>query len=172
MAVAYIDYEQQEFAIAAKLSGDRNMLAAYASGDPYLAFAKQAGAIPSDGTKATHGNTRELYKVTALAVLYGMEAESLALRLDQPPIIARDLLRAHHETYRQFWCWSDAVVDHAKLTGELYTCFGWTLQDCCGANPRSLRNFPMQAHGAEMLRLACCLPSAASRYALPSMTHC
>jgi DNA polymerase-1 len=46
MAVAYIDYEQQEFAIAAKLSGDPNMLAAYASGDPYLAFAKQAGAIP------------------------------------------------------------------------------------------------------------------------------
>src|SRR5262249_47970454 len=25
------------------------------------------------------------------------------------------------------------------------------------ANPRSLRNFPMQANGAEMLRLACCL---------------
>jgi hypothetical protein len=24
-------------------------------------------------------------------------------------------------------------------------------------NPRSLRNFPMQANGAEMLRLACCL---------------
>jgi DNA polymerase-1 len=49
------------------------------------------------------------------------------------------------------------VVDHAKLTGELHTCFGWTLHGCCGANPRSLRNFQMQAHGAEMLRLACCL---------------
>src|SRR5262249_1971516 len=37
------------------------------------------------------------------------------------------------------------------------TCFGWMLHGCCDANPRSLRNFQMQAHGAEMLRLACCL---------------
>jgi DNA polymerase I len=81
----------------------------------------------------------------------------LALKIDQPTIVARDLLRAHHEAYCTFWLWSDAVVDHAKLTDELHTCFGWTLHGCCGANPRSLRNFQMQAHGAEMLRLACCL---------------
>jgi hypothetical protein len=157
MAVAYVDYEQQEFAIAAKLSGDSNMLAAYASGDPYLAFAKQAGAVPPDGTREAYASVRELFKTTALAVLYGMEAYGLALKLNKPTIIARDLLRAHHETYRVFWRWSDAVVDHAKLAGGLHTVFGWTLHGCCGANPRSLRNFQMQAHGAEMLRLACCL---------------
>jgi hypothetical protein len=157
MAVAYIDYEQQEFAIAAKLSGDPNMLAAYASGDPYLAFAKQAGAIPADATKGTHGSQRELFKQTALGVIFGMSEYGLALRLDQPTIVARGLLCAHHETFRVFWRWSDAVVDHAKLIGELHTAFGWTLHGCCGANVRSLRNFQMQAHGAEVLRLACCL---------------
>jgi DNA polymerase-1 len=157
MAVAYIDFEQQEFAIAAKLSGDHNMMTAYISGDPYLAFAKQAGAVPSEATKNTHGGTRELFKQCALAVIYGMEAYGLALKLDQPTIIARNLLRAHRETFRRFWKWSDTAVDHAKLAGELHTCFGWTLHGCCGANPRALRNFPMQAHGAEMLRLACCL---------------
>jgi DNA polymerase I len=51
--VAYIDYEQQEFAIAAALSGDRSMQAAYSSSDPYLEFAKQAGAVPPDATKHT-----------------------------------------------------------------------------------------------------------------------
>jgi DNA polymerase-1 len=157
MAVAYIDYAQQEFAIAAKLSGDPNMLAAYASGDVYLAFAKQAGAIPPDGTKKTHKVVRELYKQCVLGVQYGMEAFGLARKTGQPMIVARDLLCSHHETFPVFWRWSDAVVDHAKLTGELHTCFGWTLHGCCGANPRMLRNFPMQAHGAEMLRLACCL---------------
>jgi DNA polymerase I-like protein with 3'-5' exonuclease and polymerase domains len=162
MAVAYIDFEQQEFAIAAKLSGDNHMLAAYASGDPYLAFGKQAGAIPADGTRDAYASVRELFKTTALAVLYGMEAQGLALKIDQPTIVARDLLRAHHEAYRTFWLWSDAVVDHAKLTGSLHTCFGWTLHGCCGANPRSLRNFQMQAHGAEMLRLACCLATERS----------
>src|SRR5262249_6482488 len=45
-AVAYIDWEQQEFGIAAALSGDPAMREAYLSGDPYLAFAKQAGAVP------------------------------------------------------------------------------------------------------------------------------
>jgi DNA polymerase-1 len=155
--LAYIDYEQQEFAIAAKLSGDVNMQAAYSTGDPYLSFAKQANAIPTDATKTSHGQTRELFKVCALAVLYGMEAHGLALKIDQPAIVARDLLRAHHEVFRGFWTWSDAVVDHAKLTGSLHTVFGWTLHGCCGANPRMLRNFEMQANGAEMLRLACCL---------------
>ena len=42
--VAYVDWSQQEFGIAAALSGDRAMQSAYESGDPYLAFAKHAGA--------------------------------------------------------------------------------------------------------------------------------
>ena len=44
--IAYIDWEQQEFGIAAFFSGDPNMIAAYKSGDPYLEFAKRAGAMP------------------------------------------------------------------------------------------------------------------------------
>jgi DNA polymerase I len=156
-AVAYVDWGQQEFGIAAALSGDAAMQAAYLSGDPYLAFAKQAGAIPQDATKATHGPARELFKQCVLGVQYGIEAQSLALRIGQPPIVARDLLRAHHETYRTFWRWSDAAVDTAMLTGSLHTVFGWHVHIGENANPRSLRNFPMQANGAEMLRLACCL---------------
>ena len=155
--IAYIDWSQQEFGIAAALSGDAAMLAAYQSGDPYLAFAKQAGMVPQDATKATHGPKRELCKQCVLAVQYGMEAESLALRIAQPSIVARDLLRAHHETYRQFWAWSDAAVDQAMLLGTIYTVFGWPVHVGLRSNPRSLRNFPMQANGAEMLRIACCL---------------
>ena len=34
----------------AALSGDQLMMDAYRSGDPYLAFAKQAGAAPADAT--------------------------------------------------------------------------------------------------------------------------
>jgi hypothetical protein len=76
--VAYIDWEQQEFGIAAALSGDANMQAAYHSGDPYLAFAKQAGAAPPDATKATHKAVREQFKACVLAVQYGIQEESLA----------------------------------------------------------------------------------------------
>jgi hypothetical protein len=155
--VAYIDWSQQEFGIAAALSEDTAMMAAYESGDPYLAFAQQAGAVPADATKASHGPTRELFKQCVLAVQYGMEYESLAARIGQPTLVARDLLQAHRETYRKFWCWSDAVVDHAMIHNSLHTVFGWQLQIGEQSNPRSLRNYPMQSNGAEMLRLACCL---------------
>jgi hypothetical protein len=156
-AIAYLDWKQQEFGIAAALSGDAAMQAAYLSGDPYLAFAKQARAVPLDATKATHKAERELFKQCVLAVQYGMEAPSLASRISQPLCFARDLLRAHHETYRTFWRWSDAAVDTAMLTGSLHTCFGWHVHIGEKTNPRFLRNFPMQANGAEMLRIACCL---------------
>jgi DNA polymerase I len=156
-AVAYVDWSQQEFGIAAALSGDTAMQAAYRSGDPYLTFGKQAGAVPADATKSSHQSERELFKQCVLATQYGMEAEALALRIGQPAIVARDLLRAHRETYRRFWRWSDAAVDQSMLTGSLHTAFGWHVHVGANSNPRSLRNFPMQANGAEMLRLACCL---------------
>ena len=156
-AIAYIDYEQQEFGIAAALSCDAAMKAAYASGDPYLEFAKQAGAVPKDATRESHKNEREQFKVCALAVQYGMGDRSLALALNVGEAQARDLLRLHRETYQTFWQWSSAAVDHAMLLGYLYTVFGWRVHVDYDANPRSLANFPMQANGAEMLRLACCL---------------
>jgi hypothetical protein len=155
--IAYIDWAQQEFGIAAALSGDPLMMEAYCSGDPYLAFAKQAGAAPADATKATHKAVRDQFKSTVLAVQYGMGAETLAQRIGQPPIRARELLRLHRETYRVFWAWSDRIVDHAMLTNSLHTVFGWQIQVPPISNSRSLQNFPMQANGAEMLRLACCL---------------
>jgi hypothetical protein len=159
--IAYIDWSQQEFGIAAALSGDRLMQRAYLSGDPYLEFAKQAGAAPPDATKATHSAVREQFKACVLAVQYGMGPDSLAQRIGQPVAAARELLRLHNETYQVFWRWSDAALDHAMLHGSLPTVFGWRLHIGGNANPRSIRNFPMQANGAEMLRLACCLVTEA-----------
>ena len=163
MAIAYIDYGQQEFGIAAALSNDEAMAAAYRSGDPYLAFGKQAGAIPPDGTKASHSAERAQFKQCVLAVQYGMGAEALATRIGQPVDMAKRLLRLHRETYPAFWRWSEAAVDRAMLLGRLETVFGWPIHvgpsadPARGANARSLANFPCQAHGAEMLRLACCM---------------
>ena len=42
------------------------------------------------------------------------------------------------------------------LTSRIHTVFGWPVHVGADANPRSLMNFPMQANGAEILRLACC----------------
>lgn len=156
-AVAYVDWAQQEFGIAAALSGDKAMMDAYVSGDPYLTFAKQAGAVPPDATKETHGRERDLFKTCALGVQYGMAAKALSDRIGEPECVGRKLLELHRETYPKFWRWSQAAVDHAMLHGWLKAVFGWAIRVGADANPRSLANFPMQANGAEMLRLACCL---------------
>ena len=155
--LAYVDWEQQEFGIAAALSGDEAMISAYESGDPYLAFAKQAGAVPADATKQSHTQKRDLFKICALAVQYGMGETSLAAAIKQTPSHARQLLCLHRETYSTFWKWNDAAVNCAMLSGVLHAVFGWEIHVGPQSNPRSLSNFPMQANGSEMLRLACCL---------------
>jgi hypothetical protein len=156
-AVAYVDWSNQEFGIAAKLSGDELMMAAYLSGDPYIAFGKQCGRLPADATKASHPDTRHMLKGCVLGIQCGMEAKTLGFRIGQPGIVARELLRAHRDTYKKFWKWSDAALDHAMLLSSLHTVFGWHVHVGDRFNPRSLQNFPMQSNGSEMLRLACCL---------------
>lgn len=154
MALAYIDYEQQEFAIAAALSGDSAMMEAYMSGDPYLAFARMAGAVPAEATKASHGAERERFKVCALAVQYGMGAETLAAQLGLQPIFGRELLAQHKRTFPRFWQWLEEVQLTAKVRGKLQSALGWELQLTEATKLNTLSNWPCQANGSEMLRLA------------------
>ena len=155
--LAYVDWSQQEFGIAAALSGDKAMMKAYSSGDPYLAFAKQAGAVPPDATKSSHKVERDQFKMCTLAVQYGMGEESFAFKIGQSVARAGELLRLHHATYPDYWHWSEQVMSHAKLRMELPTVFGWTLHLGDSVKSRTISNFPMQGNGSEMLRLACCL---------------
>jgi len=156
-AVVYIDWVSQEFGIAAALSGDERMMAAYNAGDVYLGFGKQCGKLPPDATKESHKHERNLFKQCVLGVQFGMQAPTLSRRIEQPQVVARELLWLHHDTFRQFWKFSDAAVDAAMLGMGLNTVFGWTLRLNVKSKPLTFRNFPMQANGAEMLRLACCL---------------
>jgi DNA polymerase I-like protein with 3'-5' exonuclease and polymerase domains len=160
-ALAYIDWSSQEVAIAAVLSNDRAMLAAVDSGDPYLAFAKMAGLAPGDATRETHGAVRDQCKACVLGVQYGMGARSLATRIGVSELEARELLRRMARTFPGFWAWSEHTVDVAHLTDHAYTVLGWPLHGARGAKSTTLKNFPMQGNGAEMLRLACCLATEA-----------
>lgn len=155
-ALIAIDYEQQEFGIAAALSGDAAMREAYQTGDPYLAFAKQAGAVPQDATKKTHKSVRDLYKTAALALQYGMGKGSLSKRLNIPEWQAEQLIQHHKRVYKRFWEWIDAYVVDALSRGHTTTKFGWRF-NTTDAKERTLLNFPIQSHGAEILRLACAL---------------
>ena len=153
-ALAYVDWSQQEFGIAAYLSGDAKMQEAYASGDPYLAFAKQTGAVPQDATKETHGDIRNRYKTCVLGVQYGIGAKGLGVRLVMGECWADRLLKMHRRTFQKFWEWSDQKEACGLLLLELQAPFGWRCSFKTELNPRSIRNWPMQAAGAEMMQLA------------------
>jgi DNA polymerase I len=112
---------------------------------------------PQDATKVTHKAVRDRCKAVVLGTLYGMGEETLARRIGVPTCEACELLRLHRATYPRFWAWSQGMVDSAVLTGRIQTVFGWPLHIGAEFKARSLMNFPMQANGAEMLRLACCL---------------
>ena len=159
--LAMIDWQQQEFGIAAALSGDSAMLSAYMTGDPYLALAISTGAAPPTATAVNHGNLRERYKACALGVQYGMGAARLARQMALPLADAVTMINQHRARFRTFWSWLEAVDADAQLRGRQTSVFGWRLAVDANANLRAIRNFPMQANGAEMLRLACCLVTEA-----------
>jgi DNA polymerase I len=147
--IAYIDFASQEIGIAAGLSGDERMIQGYVDGDPYLGFAKAANLAPRDATKKSHKAIRDQCSIN-----YGMGSEAMAAQAGIAPIEAKELLRLHKETYKRFWQWMDDVVSKAMLTNEIQTVFGWRCHIGREPNPRALMNFPMQANGAEMMRIA------------------
>jgi DNA polymerase I-like protein with 3'-5' exonuclease and polymerase domains len=152
--LAYIDFASQEIGIAAALSEDELLIKAYLEGDPYLAFAKAARLVPDDATKQSHKDIRDRCKAVVLGVNYGMGADALASAAGITVAEAKELLRIHRNTYKKFWQWQDNTVSAAMLASKVQTVFGWQQRIGKDSNPRSLMNFPMQANGAEMMRIA------------------
>jgi DNA polymerase I-like protein with 3'-5' exonuclease and polymerase domains len=79
----------------------------------------------------------------------------LARRINGTLREGEKLLKHHHRVFSRFWEWSDNVSDYAQLNGELVARLGWRMQLSPTTSIRTMRNFPMQAGGSEMLRLAC-----------------
>lgn len=155
--LAYLDYEQQEFGIAACLSGDKNMKRAYQSSDPYLAFGKLCNLIPENASRRTHGLEREALKACVLGVQFGMGVETLSTRIISKNLSAQGVLDLHKKTFSRYWKWIEDYYDAALLSGIVLSNFGWKLNVNMSTKERTVKNFPMQANGAEILRVACYL---------------
>ena len=163
-ALAYLDFSSQEIAIAACLSGDDALWHAYASGDPYIQFAIDAGLAPNGSTKVSHKAERDACKVIMLGVQYGMSAYGMARGAGIHILEAQDLLQRHKNVYRAFWKWAGQNATAGLAGIELHTVFGWKIKAGIGREVKenTFLNWPMQANGAEMLRLACIAVQEAS----------
>jgi DNA polymerase I len=153
-AVAYLDWSSQEFAIAAAISGDQNMIDAYLSGDPYICMARLAGKAPPDATKQTHGSVRDVFKVVSLATAYGMGPKSLGAAAAVVLPEAQEILLRLRESFPVFHRFATDTTNRAMLGLPLTTSLGWKIRASGVVKPGTFRNFLMQGAGAEMLRLA------------------
>jgi DNA polymerase I-like protein with 3'-5' exonuclease and polymerase domains len=148
-ALASVDWRTQEVAIAAAQSGDEKLLAAYQSGDVYAAFAWDAGIMPR-GT--IDKEIRQICKTIVLGIQYLMGPESIAYRAGISVREARHFLALHRRTYKKFWQWAEDTIATALFTSVMTTRYGWRRGILADPNVRSIQNWPIQSHGAEMMR--------------------
>jgi DNA polymerase I-like protein with 3'-5' exonuclease and polymerase domains len=156
-ALIHRDYCQQEVRIAAVVSGDTALLEACESGDVYLGIAGQLGFLSESMSQAEVKAVRTLFKTVVLGIQYGLGALSLAVRTGLSLYEAAEILARLRARFRVFEAWAANVVDHAGVLLEVSTPFGWVMQCPPGINPRTVRNFPIQSTGSEILHVACVL---------------
>lgn len=154
--ILQLDWSAQEYAIAAALSQDEAMMAAYETGDPYLAFAKMVGALPTDATEESHPVIRGRYKVVSLAVLMGMGVARIGAQTGLGLDGGRTLFRKHQQTFSRFWEWTTSVGNTGAAGRDIETAFGlrYNPVDPGQFKVRTARNFLLQATGSDMLRVA------------------
>jgi DNA polymerase I len=153
----YLDWRTQEVGIAAVLSEDPALTEAYRSGDVYHALAVLCGLTTETDPirwKREQRPMRDRMKPLQLGINYGMGVPSLARGLQRHPLIASDFIERHKRRYPRYWWWREAQAVNAMLKRRTESVFGWPMRISTSPNKRTLYNFPMQAGGAEMLRLA------------------
>ena len=100
---------------------------------------------------------RSLFKTVVLGIQYGLGVRSLAVRTGISLCEAAEILARLRARFRVFEAYARSVVERAGLLLEVSTPYGWTMQCPSGINPRTVRNFPIQATAAEVLHVACIL---------------
>jgi hypothetical protein len=147
-AVSVVDLSQAEFGIAASLSKDPNMMAAYSSGEDVYAVL---------GRKINR--SRKISKVASLATGYGQTAIGLALALTTNGSIvdkrnAQAIIDDIDREYPVRKRWVEAVLVEAEVQGYIESILGWRLKLVPEQNPKALLNYKMQAGCADIMRLA------------------
>ena len=127
------------------------------SGDVYLGIAQQLGFLPESLNEAERKAVRNLFKTVVLGIQYGLGLRSLAVRTGISLFEAGEILARLRARFHRFEDYAQSVRDHAGLHLEIGTPFGWRMQCPSGMNPRTVRNFPMQSTGSEILHVACVL---------------
>ena len=160
----YIDYASQEPAIQGYLSGDQNKIDAYQSGDVYIHTAKMFDYLKQNDVRNEFTeDIRNMFKVIDLANTYGQGPIAVADSLHCSIGKAKTLMIKYKETFKVYFKWLNSYTENGLHNKKLVTNRGWQryIKDLFimregkqRSITNSLMNWPIQAHGAEILREA------------------
>jgi DNA polymerase-1 len=155
------DYSQIELRIAAHLSEDPNMMAAFAAGhDIHAATASRVFKVPIEEVTA---DQRRLAKVANFGSIYGQGQYGLSQQMGITGDAAREFLKEYWETYSALKDWLDALRTHARETGVVVSATGRrrAIPDLRSPNhqlrqaaERMAINFPIQSLAADVIKIA------------------
>jgi hypothetical protein len=145
MVVVSFDYQQQEPAILASLAKDSKLMEAYQAGDIYQYIAKKG---PWSSLERT-----DIKRMT-IAFLYGADAFTLSNLLDVPMCMAKQWLVELRAIFKVQLQWLELYAHNAYQTGQV-SCLDWSMKVGLHTKPKSIKNWPVQAAGADILRRTC-----------------
>jgi DNA polymerase-1 len=155
------DYSQIELRIMAHISGDENLLAAFARGeDIHRATASEVFGVPLDQVTSEQ---RRYAKVINFGLIYGMSAYGLASNLGIEKSAAAAYIDKYFQRYPAVKRYMDETRAFAKDRGYVETVFGrrlWLPEINSpngprrGAAERAAINAPMQGTAADIIKLA------------------
>ena len=155
------DYSQIELRIMAHLSGDENMLRAFAAGeDIHRATAAEIFGL---ALSEVSGEQRRYAKVINFGLMYGMSAFGLAGNLGIERAAAQMYMEKYFTRFSGVKQFMDDVRQQAKSQGYVETVFGrrlWLPEINSPNGPRrqgaerAAINAPMQGTAADLIKLA------------------
>ncbi len=155
------DYSQIELRVAAHLSQDPQLLAAFEAGhDIHAATAARVFKVPIDQVDA---NQRRLAKVANFGSIYGQGEYGLSQQMGISGEEARAFLKEYWGTYPRLKEWLDGVRARARETGLVVSATGRrrAIPDLRSPNyqlrqaaERMAVNFPVQSLAADIIKIA------------------
>ncbi len=155
------DYSQIELRVMAHLSGDPNLVEAFAIGeDVHESTARRIFGVPSGPLDPA---LRARAKIVNFGIMYGMGARSLSQQMGLGLAEAQEFIAGYFKVYARVREYLDATVEEARARGYVQTLLGRRryLPELSSARgdsrafaERAAVNTPIQGSAADLMKLA------------------
>ncbi|MDO8592217.1 MAG: DNA polymerase I [bacterium] len=156
-----LDYSQIELRLAAHMSGDKKMIAAFKNGEDI--HTATAAAINQVALSEVTPEMRRQAKATNFGILYGQGPHGLSQNADIPYVRAKEFIDQYFKVYEGVKTFVDETIELARGRGWAETLFGRrrflpeinsSVLQVRKAAERMAINTPLQGTAADIIKVA------------------